>query len=118
MRYWKNISVSTMLIKDLFTLILVVFATYRIAFEMSAHFGLFDAFHKMREYFQNLAIENPDKNFLFLDEFFRCATCLSLIVSIPFVVVFFRDKPLKDMLLIYFAVNGIIVWLHFRLLGE
>lgn len=97
---------------------IAVLATYRIAFEISAHLGPFDVFHRMREHFQALAFDNPEKHLMFLDEFVRCATCWSTIISVPIVALIFKDRILIDQALIYFAVNGAIVWLHFRLLGE
>mgnify|MGYP001078324247 CR=1 FL=1 len=96
---------------------LVAFGAFRIAFEVSAHFGLFDIFHRMRGYFQQLAIDHPDKNILFLDEIGRCATCISMIVSIPLVWLAFRGETFANLILIYLAVNGVVVWIHFKLLG-
>ena len=95
-----------------------VFATYRIAFEVAAHFGPMDIFHRMREKAQSITLDNPDRHYLFIDEIARCATCLSVFISIPIVAIAFRGLPFWDWIITYLAVNGVIVWIHFKLLGE
>ena len=97
---------------------LAVFATYRIAFEIAAHFGVMDIFHRMRERAQRLTLDNPDKHFLFVDEMARCATCWSMFISIPIVWFLFQQARFGDLFVIWLAVNGAIVWIHFKLLGE